>query len=106
MGSIYLDPSVRSVRGTSHGKITSLATDFNKNGKPFGIVVIPKANITGAVISNPDNAGLIVSMKLVEDESASNYPVMFNWETSGIIETLPAGAIDTDIYDVYWFSSF
>lgn len=106
MADLYFDPSVRSVRGTKHGKITSLATDFKNNGKLFGIVVIPKANIAGGIISNPDNAGLIVSMKLAEDEAASAYPVMFNWETSGIIETLPAGAIDTEIYDVYWFSSF
>lgn len=95
---------MRSSRATSHGVIGSLATPFSLDGNPFSIIIVPKANITARLISAPQDSGLLVNMTMYEDDSASDYPVIFNTESIALIYEISANAIDLATYNVYWFS--
>jgi len=99
----FLSNEQRATRGIVHGKINSLATAFKLAAEsPFTIVIVPKENVTSGVIASPANAGLLVNMKMYEDDAASMYPVMFNWPSEALIYEIQAGAIDLAVYDVYW----
>ena len=63
---------------------------------------MPKANVAVKVISNPDNAGLLVDCKCYQDDTSSNLPVMFNQWTEAALSEIAANAIDLAVYDVYW----
>ena len=89
-------------RVLAHTKITSLAAGYSLDGKPFSILVVPKADVTAGVISNVDtNIGLIVSCKCYADAAASDMPVYFHRYTEGAIVELAVNAIDLTTYDVY-----
>jgi|AntRauTorcE11897_2_1112592.scaffolds.fasta_scaffold10776_2 hypothetical protein len=94
--------SVQAGRLVAHGKIASLAAGFDLAGTPFSIMVIPVANVTAGVISVPTDLGIIVSCKLIQDNSASDMPVMFAEWTEGMIMSIDIDAIELDDYDVYW----
>lgn len=83
-------------------KLTSLTAAYNLDGKPFSILVVPKADVTTGVISNVDtNIGLVVSCKLYAESAASDLPVYFHRWTEAAIVELAITAIDLTDYDVY-----
>ena len=96
---------MRFSRINKHGKIASLSSAFSLTDKAvFSIVIIPKTNITAGVVAQPDNAGIIASVKMYHDETASDYFFKFLEETPASIIEIPATAIDLSKYDVYWGS--
>lgn len=96
---------MRTGRIVSHGQITDLTNGFKpSNGVNFSIIVIPHNDVTAGVIAPPTNLGIMVSMKMYQDDDFSDYPVYFNQESLALIKEIEAGAISTDDYDVYWAS--
>lgn len=94
---------IEAGRVSSHGKLASLAAGFKlSNGSPFSVVIVPKANITARVVSQPDAAGLLVDCKMYQDDVSSDYFIPFLVETSAAILELAIAAIDLATYDVFW----
>lgn len=84
-----------SGRVLSHGKITSLSAAFTlASGYPFSLFIIPK--------DTEETEPVIVSVKLDQDDSASNCPFNLRcWNEPAVIE-VGASAINLTNYDVYW----
>lgn len=105
MGKRIVSGEMQAARIAAHGKITSLTSAFKlASGNPFSIFVIPKANISNGVISQPDNVGLVVTLKCLQDDASAAFPVMFNTWTEAAIVQIDASAINLTTYDVYWGS--
>ena len=94
MGDIDSPPMAAGRLGT-HGEITSLAQAFSLGaGKYFSVCVVPKVAGTDTI--------LIAPVKLIFDASASDFPLPINDWTPGMISELPAGAISTTNYRIFW----
>ena len=79
----------------THGEITSLAEAFSLgSGKYFSVCVVPKVASTESI--------LVAEIKLYFDTEASNFPLPINDWTPGIISEIPATAIDTTNYYIFW----
>jgi hypothetical protein len=79
----------------THGEITSLAEAFSLGeGKYFSVCVVPKVASTESI--------LVAAIKLFFDTEASNFPLPINDWTPGIISEIPATAIDTTNYYIFW----
>lgn len=99
----FVSNEQRATRGLAKGKIASLAAGFSlKNGSPFSLTIIPKANVTGRLVSVPENSGLLVECMLYEDSTASDLFIPFNWPSEALIYQVSIGAIELATYDVYW----
>ena len=98
-----LTEPMKAGRILSKGEITSLESAFSISGEGFSICVIPTADITDGVISEATTGiGLIVNCRLINEDSASDFPIYFNQWTEAVIKTISADAIDTDTYTVYY----
>lgn len=96
---------MRASRFVSGGKIDNLDTAFRVTGdSPFSITIIPIASVAAGVISAPTEIGLVVTCQFCEDDAAAPHPFYFNEPSIGMLYELPAGCIETDVYDVYWQS--
>ena len=99
----YITSEKNAGRVLAKGKIESLTSAFNLGGKPFSIIVVPKADVTDGIISIvSESIGLIVSCKCYAEDSAGDLPVYFHTWTEADIVEIAADAIDLDDYDVYY----
>jgi hypothetical protein len=88
-------PTMSAGRLGTHGEITSLAEAFSLGaGKYFSVCVIPKVAGTDTI--------LIAPVKLYFDAAAANFPLPLNDWTPGLIAQLPANAISTTNYYIFW----
>ena len=87
-------PAMNAGRLGKHGEITSLAAAFSIEGKYFSICVVPKVASTDVI--------LIAQARLWNDDNASNFPFPINDWTPGIVAEIPAGAINTTNYYIFW----
>lgn len=100
-----LSESMKSNRILSKGTIDSLDAAFTMDGEPFSICVIKTTDISDRLISAPEYDGLLVSCKLINEDTASDLPVFFNQWTEGAIKEIAIDAIDLATYTVYYGSS-
>ena len=96
----YITDMMRASRIPNGGLIEELP--FSLNDEPFSICVIPKANITDGVISQPDNIGLIIPVVLLNSDTAKNFPVFFCQWTEAAIKSIHEDAFAIETYDVYY----
>lgn len=98
-----LTEPMKAGRILSKGIIDDLTTAFSISGEGFSICVIPTADITDGVISEATTGiGLIVNCRLINEDSASDFPIYFNQWTEANIKTISAGAINLTTYTVYY----
>lgn len=93
----YASIGMQEGRICSHGKITSLATDFSLAGNiPFSLFIIEKASA--------DPVPVVVSCETYQGDGFSDCPFTPNcWDVPAVIK-IEAGSIDLLLYDVYWGS--
>lgn len=86
---------MNATRICSHGKITSLATEFSLPGDvPFSLYVRPKAAT--------DETDVVIPCKLYQDDAASDCPFGFKYWTEPAVKEVSANASLLTDYDVYW----
>ena len=99
-----MEATFEATRINRHGKIASLAENFNieskynrseyQDGVPFSIFVKAKADT--------DVTSITASVKLMNDEAYSDCPIVLEAWTECAIKSIEANAIDLDVYDVFW----
>lgn len=95
MNKGYVSNEMFAGRLSAHGQITDLSEGFKLDALlPFSICVVPKSATTDVL--------LIVDLKLLQDDSSSDFPVPLNDWTPGAILEISANAIDLMSYDVFW----
>lgn len=98
-----LSEEIKATRILSKGQITDLTGAFSISGEPFSICVIPANDIVDGVIAESTTGiGITVNCTLINENTASDFPVYFNQWTEASIKKISAGAINLTTYTVYY----
>ena len=93
----FIPDSIGSGRIVSHGKISSLAMGFSlPNKEGFTIYARPKV---GVGIDTPD---IVLSVKCMTDENASEIPVALNEWNSLYLQSIEPNNEILNSVDLYW----
>ena len=107
MKTKFITDGMQSGRLNSHGEIITLSSGFSlENDYPFTIFIIPKANISNGIISQPTEIGLIVNCSLYADDIQSDCPFILGQWSEAYLSSLGVNSIDLDIYRLFWGSGF
>lgn len=97
----FIPDSIGSGRIVSHGKISSLAMGFSlPNKEGFTIYARPKV---GVEIDTPD---IVLSVKCMTDENASEIPVALNEWNSLYLQSIEPNNEILNSVDLYWGAGF
>jgi hypothetical protein len=98
MNNSFITTLWSSVRVNLHGKIENLSTDFEADGKPFSVFLVPTSGAVGDIV-------LLPVKLMAEDENAPATPcpvVAGDWCPLSIVRISASAAPVLNDYDIYW----